>query len=384
VRVFNVHYKQCDGGYERAFDRMVADGLISTRGLTKDPNIVDELVFDMNTAYFDRLGGYEYAKSFFEEAYRLAVREVGGEQFILSAVMHADERNKVLSEELGRDVYHYHLHVVYIPCVQKEIYYRKNNKNPELAGKLREIITQVSHSKKWPRFKGEKGWVNSYSLLQDRFFEHMKTAGYAGFERGERGSTAEHLSVLEYKSQQESERAAALAAAVEERREAVAALDTTIEGMNQAAAELSKQASQKKKQLDRLEKATAIAKRESATFADIERMGEKRTFRGDIALSAADWKTVSSLAKEGVKSRPVIVGLKAKMTESHHKITELETKLQGYEGKSVIENLRYYQAKQRAPRRMAEVMVDIMRKPPEKSEPERTAPAPKRNTGLEI
>jgi len=148
--------------------------------------------------------------------------------------------------------------------------------------------------------------------------------------------------------------------------------------------QLDQQAAQKKKQLDRLEKGTAIAKRESAAFADIERMGEKRTFRGDIALPAADWKTVSSLAKEGVKSRPVIAGLKAKMTESHHKITELETKLQGYEGKSVIENLRYYQAKQRAPRRMAEVMADIMRKPPEKSEPERSAPAPKRNTVLEI
>ena len=90
----NIHYKRCAGGYEQAFDRMVADKLISTRGLPKDPNIVDELVFDVNTAYFERRGGYEYAKSFFEEAYRLAVREIGGEQFVLSAVMHADERNK--------------------------------------------------------------------------------------------------------------------------------------------------------------------------------------------------------------------------------------------------------------------------------------------------
>ena len=145
-------------------------------------------------------------KSFFEEAYRLAVREIGGGQFVLSAVMHADERNKALSEELGRSVYHYHLHVLYVPCVQKEIYYRKNNKNPELTGKLKEVITQVSHSKKWPRIKGEKGWVNSYSLLQDRFFEHMRAAGYTDIERGVRGSTAEHLSVLEYKSQQEDKR----------------------------------------------------------------------------------------------------------------------------------------------------------------------------------
>ena len=62
------------------------------------------------------------------------MNEIGGEQYVLSAVMHADERNKALSEELGRDVYHYHLHVVYVPVVEKEIYYRKNNKTPNSQG----------------------------------------------------------------------------------------------------------------------------------------------------------------------------------------------------------------------------------------------------------
>ena len=100
---YNHYFKQPEGGYEQTFDKMVTDGLISTRGLGKDPHIIDELVFDVNTAYFERKGGYEYAKSFFEEAYRCAVNEVGGEQYVLSAVMHVDERNKTLSEELGRD-----------------------------------------------------------------------------------------------------------------------------------------------------------------------------------------------------------------------------------------------------------------------------------------
>ena len=107
---YNVHFKQCGGSYEQAFDSMIADKTISTRGLGKDPFIVDEMVFDVNTAYFENNGGYEYAKSFFEEAYRCAVEEIGGEQFVLSAVLHADERNKALSEQLGRDVFHYHLH----------------------------------------------------------------------------------------------------------------------------------------------------------------------------------------------------------------------------------------------------------------------------------
>ncbi|MFP3156571.1 plasmid recombination protein [Lachnospiraceae bacterium ZAX-1] len=92
----NIHFKPSVGGYESTFDAMLAEGAINTRGLGKDPYIVDELVFDVNSAYFENNGGYEYAKRFFEEAYRFAVKEIGGEQYVLSAVMHADERNKVV------------------------------------------------------------------------------------------------------------------------------------------------------------------------------------------------------------------------------------------------------------------------------------------------
>ncbi|WP_420841596.1 plasmid recombination protein [Desulfosporosinus fructosivorans] len=107
----------------------------------------------MNTAYFDRNGGYEYTKEFFAEAYRLAVQEAGGEQYILSAVMHADERNRALSEQLGRDVFHYHLHVACVPVVDKETKWTKRCKDPVLVGTTKEIIKQVSHSKKWPKLK---------------------------------------------------------------------------------------------------------------------------------------------------------------------------------------------------------------------------------------
>lgn len=380
---FNVHFKCSAGGYESTFDAMCADKIISTRGLGKDPHIVDELVFDVNSAFFENNGGYEYAKSFFEEAYRCAVEEIGGEQYVLSAVMHADERNKALSEQLGRDVYHYHLHVVYVPVVQKEVYFRKNNKDPELAGKLKEVITQVSHSKKWPKLKqldengepkrnakGKAVLVNSYSLLQDHFFQHMQEAGFLGFERGERGSTAEHLSVLAYKTQQEAERAAALTNLVEQKQEAAAILD--------------QQATKKQKQLDGLEKKTVVAKGEAATFAEIDRMGEKKTFKGDIALSPADWKTVSVLAKEGVKSRSVVTDLKKRIADFIKKIAGLEKRLEKHEGVGITDTMRYYEARQRAPRRMAEVIADIKRQPPEHQEPERTAPERKRGHGMEV
>jgi len=50
---------------------------------------------------------------------------------------------------------------------------------------------------------GKPVLINFYSLLQDRFFEHMRTADFTDFERGERGSTADHSSVLDYKIQQD-------------------------------------------------------------------------------------------------------------------------------------------------------------------------------------
>ena len=209
----NYHFKKCEGTYEQNFDNLLTAGAISTRGLKADAKIVDEFIFDVNTEYFEKNGGYEYAKKFYEEVYKLAVKEVGNEDYILSAVMHADEKNTALSQKLGYDVFHYHLHVVYIPIVDKEVYFKKNNKNPELAGKLKEIIYQVSHSKKWPReiqldengepVKSKTGktvLINSYSLLQDRFYEHMKEVGYDGFERGDYKSTAQHLSDLMFLS----------------------------------------------------------------------------------------------------------------------------------------------------------------------------------------
>ena len=148
--------------------------------------------------------------AFYEEVYRFAEKEYGPEN-IVSAAMHADELNSTLTEQLGHPVYHYHMHVVALPVVEKEVRWSKRCKNPELVGTVKEVIHQISHSKKWASRKitDEMGYtqiIKSYSLLQDRFFEHMQAAGFEDFKRGERGSTAEHLSVIEYKSKKESER----------------------------------------------------------------------------------------------------------------------------------------------------------------------------------
>ena len=214
----NIHFKEPSASYQDMFRQMAQDGTISTRGLKQDAVHYGELVFDVNSAYFHNHGGYEFAQAFYAEAYRAAVDIVGGEQYILSAIMHADERNQGMSKALGYDVWHYHLHVVYVPVVEKQILWSKRCKNPALVGTVRETIMQVSHSKKWQSrpvldefgepMRTKTGKIilkKSYSVLQDQYHDAMFAAGYTDVERGERGSTEEHLTTVQFKVMKEQE-----------------------------------------------------------------------------------------------------------------------------------------------------------------------------------
>ena len=251
----NVHFRGCgELTYNARLDELVAAGAVSLRGLKKDAKVFDEMIFDVNTAYFEDHGGYEYAKRFYEEVLRFAEKEYGPGN-IISAVMHADELNTALTEQLGHPVYHYHMHVVALPVVEKEIRWSKRCKDPVLVGTVKEVVHQVSHSKKWASRKatdenGHTQIVKSYSLLQDRFFEHMRDAGFEDFERGERGSTAEHLSVIEYKTKKESERLAGYEEKQSEVQMEISALTVIKEDAQEQADAAQEQADKAAKQAD--------------------------------------------------------------------------------------------------------------------------------------
>ena len=83
---WNIHFKKPTASYTDLFAQLEAAETISTRGLKPDATHYCELVFDVNSAYFDNHGGYEFAKQFYEDAYKAAFQIVGGEQYILSAV----------------------------------------------------------------------------------------------------------------------------------------------------------------------------------------------------------------------------------------------------------------------------------------------------------
>ena len=276
--------------YAETYNRLLSEGTIVKKGLKADAKVFGELVFDVNTNFFEQNGGYEYAKKFYEEVYRYAVKEVGSEDYILSAVMHSDERNKEASERLGYDVYHYHLHVIYIPVVAKEVYWSKDNKDPEKAGKLKEVIPQISHSKKWPirvpvEREGKTIILNEYSLLQDRFFEHMRAAGFDGFERGERGSTAEHLDVIDYKIQQEKKR--------------LGVLDGQIE--------------KKEARVEKLDEKIAVKATKAATLAEIDGIGHSLPLVPGVHLTDDEAKRLKSIARQVVKSDERIAKVKRDM-----------------------------------------------------------------------
>lgn len=294
---YNVHFKTPTGSYAEMFKQMEQEKTISTRGLKPDAVHYGELIFDVNSAYFHNHGGYKYAKKFYGDTYKAAVKIVGGEQYILSAVMHADERNRAMSEALGHDVYHYHLHVVYVPVVEKQVLWSKRCKDKSLVGTVKETVMQVSSSKKWSSKEvldengkpmrtatGKKVLKKSYSVLQDDFFDAMRKAGYTDVERGERGSTEEHLIITQFKVIKEQERLSELEAKTEKQER------------------IFNKAKQK----------TQVQNKIAITFSEIDNMGSKTLFGGKVQLTQNEAMNLKELAKKGVTAKAKISDLEQK------------------------------------------------------------------------
>ena len=211
----------------------------------------------------------------------------------------------------------YHLHVVYIPVVEKQILWSKRCKDKSLIGTVKETIMQVSSSKKWiskpaldehgnPMLtaKGKPILKKSYSVLQDDFFNAMRTAGYTDVQRG---STEEHLTVTQFKVQAEQERLEAVTGLV-------AQAEQTLED-TQAAAD------RQKKRLAVLQKETKTAKTAALTIQDIEAMGKKNALTGNISLTPLECDTLKQHAINGIAARADNRRLKEKMASAEQSAT---------------------------------------------------------------
>ena len=306
---FNVHFKEPTAPtYMQQLQQMEQDGKVSLRGLRKDATLFNEIVIDVNTMYFERNGGYEYAKQFYEEAFHFIEEKFGADN-VISAVMHADEINLAATEDLEKEVYHYHLHAMVLPVVEKEILWSKRCKDEKLRGTVKEVVNQISHSKKWKsdiplvdekgnpllRKNGKQMFRASYSILQDELFEHMTQQGFKGFQRGEYGSTAEHLTSLQYQIKQDKER-------LENLQERI------------------------QKEQVKYKSTHKISK----TLYEIDNMGQK-TFTGKMAISKEDYAELTELAKEGVTSRGEIGNLQDNLRYYQQKY---------YDSANALENMR--------------------------------------------
>ena len=362
---WNVHFKKPTASYTDLFAQLETAGTISTRGLKPDATHYCELVFDVNSAYFDNHGGYEFAKQFYEDAYKAAVQIVGGEQYILSAVMHADEINRAMTEALSREVYHYHLHVVYVPVVEKQILWSKRCKDKALVGTVKETVMQVSRSKKWAskplldesgkpilQKNGKPVLKKSYSVLQDNFFNFMRAAGYTDIERGERGSTEEHLTVTQFKVQREQERLGSLSAQIDQKE--------------QHLTQTSKALSKKEKELAIVQKKTVITKDALIHAQDVESLG-KRTLLGNYSLTEDE---LSSLKKQAAHGYVVDVEnrqLKQQLAAAKRDCAEWQTRYRDLRN----DVQPYLDAMRHAPERVRNFFENLLAR-----KPERTADAP--------
>ena len=363
---WNVHFKKPTASYTDLFVQMEAAGTISTRGLKPDATHYCELIFDVNSAYFDNHGGYEFAKQFYADAYKAAVQIVGGEQYILSAVMHADEINRAMTEALGREVYHYHLHVVYVPVVKKQILWSKRCKDKALVGTIKETVMQVSRSKKWAskpllddagkpvlQKNGKPVLKKSYSILQDDFFHYMRTAGYTDVERGERGSTEEHLTVTQFKVQREQERLDSLTAQIDQKEQHLTQTNKTL--------------SKTEKELAAIQKKAAVTKDALIHAQDMESLG-KRTLLGNYSLTEDELSALKKQAAHGYVVDVENRQLKQQLTAAKRDCAEWQARYRDLRN----DVQPYLNALRHAPERVRNFFENLL-----SQKPERTASIPK-------
>ena len=91
------------------------------------------------------------------------------------------------------------------------------------------IIALDEHGKPLLNANGKTVLRKSYSVLQDDFFAAMRKAGYDDVERGERGSSEEHLTVTQFKVQQEQARLAEFTEQNRQQEKQAATLGSKIE-----------------------------------------------------------------------------------------------------------------------------------------------------------
>lgn len=163
----NYSLKEPEFNYEKQFDKIREK--YNLKGQIKTvSNIVCEYVITSDNDFFKRIGEEE-TKRYFETAYKFVSEYKDlGEQYILSAKVHYDERSP-------------HMHLLFLPVVHTT----DKKGNP---------IEKLACSEFWKA-------KESYRQLQNAFFEYMVSNGF-DLKRGlpKEETNREHYTVKEYKN----------------------------------------------------------------------------------------------------------------------------------------------------------------------------------------
>ena len=141
----------------------------------------------------------------------------------------------------------------------------------------------------------------SYSVLQDDFFYHMRAAGYTDVERGERGSSEEHLTVTQFKVAREQERLAVLTEQTQQKAAEAATLDKKIEKVKQ-----------KKVDIESIDKIEAKPIMLSASR---------------VSLGKSEYETLATAAKKYYAQEKRESKLQKALDAAHKLISELKTQV---------------------------------------------------------
>ena len=195
----NFHLKApVEQSYETEFARIrETEHLLGNIRATgkKQSNVMCEFIITSDSEFFDGMPK-DRLHRFFEDCYDY-VKQKCGEPYIMSAVVHMDEKTP-------------HMHVAYIPVVDGV----DRKKNP---------CKRVNCSEFWKGF-------NSYGVLQDEFYAHITGRGWK-LERGEIGSRAEHLTVAELKRETLDKEITEMGAKLAAAKQRFAALEGKVKGM---------------------------------------------------------------------------------------------------------------------------------------------------------
>ena len=224
---------------------------------------------------------------------------------------------------------------------------------------------QVSRSKKWAskplldddgkpvlQKNGKPVLKKSYSALQDDFFNYMRNAGYTDVERGERGSTEEHLTVTQFKVQREQERLDSLTSQIGQKEQSLAQTNAVL--------------SKKERELAAVQKKSALTKNALIHAQDVANLG-KKTLLGNYSLTEEEFSQLKSQAAHGFMVDVENRQLKQQLSAAQQDSIKWQTRYRDLRN----EVQPYLDAMRHAPERVRNFFENLLAR-----KPEQTADAP--------